>query len=257
MKTKSLRAVCVILAACVAWGAPAFHCLAQPGLEPSSTTDEDDPPALKPKLLPDPENATAMPKPDRVWVDAKNHLVYVDGYISLREGYLEMFACLTNTKEHESIVAAQTRAKTVHAALLAVGAVPGHPVRYQPKFSPAAGTEIDVEVRWLDDAGKWKSVRAQDWIRNLRTKKMMTESWVFAGSGFWKNEETGNEHYMAETGDFICVSNFTTAMMDLSIESSQSNDGLLFVAEPKAGIPPLGTPVRLVLTPKLEKKDAK
>ncbi len=71
----------------------------------------------------------------------------------------------------------------------------------------------------------------------------MTQPWVFAGSGFWKDEQ-GKDFYMAESGDFICVSNFTTAMLDIPIESSQSNEGLLFEADTEK-IPPLGTPVRM------------
>ena len=84
----------------------------------------------------------------------------------------------------------------------------------------------------------------------------MTAKWVFAGSGFWTDERTGKRYYQAEAGDFICVSNFSTAMLDIPVESSQDNAELLFVANTKA-IPPLGTPVRLVLTPKLEKKGEK
>jgi hypothetical protein len=41
-------------------------------------------------------------------------------------------------------------------------------------------------------------------------------------------------------------------MLDLPIESSQSNEALLFRAFTER-IPPLGTPVTLLLTPKLEK----
>jgi hypothetical protein len=69
------------------------------------------------KGLPAPQGATAMPKPDRVWIDKKRGLVMVDGAISLREGYLEMFACPVGTKEHESVVAVDSRAQGVHAAL--------------------------------------------------------------------------------------------------------------------------------------------
>ncbi len=42
---------------------------------------------------------------------------------------------------------------------------------------------------------------------------------------------------MAESGDLICVSNFTTAMLDIPIESSQSNEGLMFEAS-TGKIPP-------------------
>jgi hypothetical protein len=250
----------VLLAAVACWffhpagfaaaqtAAPAADGAKDPGSPP-----EDDK-VLPAARLPDPEGAKRLPDPDHVWIDAEKHQVLIDGYVSLRQGYLEMFACLVGTKEHESVVAVETRAATVHAALLAVGAVPGHPVQYKPEFAPPAGTKIDVEVRWLDPQGKWQSAKAEDWIRDVRTKKVMEQPWVFAGSGFWKDEETGKQYYMAEAGDFICVSNFTTAMLDVPMESSQSNDGLLFEAFTDR-IPALGTRVRVVLTPVLEKKE--
>jgi len=77
----------------------------------------------------------------------------------------------------------------------------------------------------------------------------MDQKWVFAGSGFWVDERTGEKHYRAAGGDIICVSNFATAILDLPVESSQSNHALMFKANEPA-IPPLGTPVTLVLTPK-------
>jgi len=220
--------------------------------EPSETDEArsaETPP--EPPRLPPPKGATALPKPDRVWVDSQHGEVLVDGYVSLREGMLEMFACPVGTKEHESIVAVYSRAQVVHAALLALGAEPGHPVRFQPEFEPASGTEIAIEVRWLDAKGQWQSSPAQQWVKNVSTGQPMAEPWVFAGSGFWKDEETGKEYYMAEVGDFICVSNFSTATLDIPVESSQSNEGLLFEANTEQ-IPPLGTPVRLVLNPKIK-----
>lgn len=230
---------------------------------PPETASLEEPRVLKVPELPPPEGAKRLIPDEFVWVDVKRRLVYVDGYVALRDGYLEMFACPANTKEHESIVAVRSRAQTVHAGLLAVGAKPGHPVEYQPEFRPATGDVIEVEVLWLDEKQlvelaehgleprqelAWKRARAQEWIRNLKTKKQMTEPWVFGGSGFWKEESTGRRHYMAEAGDLICVSNFTTAMLDVPIESSQANEGLLFAAD-EAKIPPLGAPVRLVLSP--------
>lgn len=207
----------------------------------------------RPPKIPAPEGAKALPKPDVVWVDTKQKIVYVDGYVSLRKGMLEMLACPVGTKEHESVVAVFSRAQTLHAALLAIGAIPGHPVSFRPKFRPAEGTEIDVEIRWQDKDGKWQSVRGQEWVKDTRTQKPMDQPWVFAGSGFWKNEETGKEFYKAEAGDLICVSNFSTAMLDIPIESSQVNDGLLFEANTEK-IPRLGMPVRVVLKPVLKKQ---
>ncbi len=197
-----------------------------------------------------------MSKADRIWADKKKGVVYVDGYVSLREGYLEMFACLANTKEHESVVAVRSRAEPIHAALLAIGAKVGRPASFVPEFKPATGAEVDVEVHWLDEHGKWQHVRAQDWVLDHKTKKPMTQPWVFAGSGWWTDEKDGKKYYMAEAGDFVCVSNFATAMLDIPVESSQSNEALAFVANTKA-IPPLGMPVRLVLKPKMDAKGTK
>ena len=204
----------------------------------------------EPPRLPPPLGAQAMPKPHRVWVDKQQGTVIVDGYISLREGMLEMFACPQGTKEHESVVSVYSRAQVVHAALLAVGAKTGQPVKWDPEFAPPTGTEIIIEAQWQDGAGKWQKISARQWVKDVKTDKLMQTNWVFAGSGFWKNEETGEEFYQAESGDFICVSNFSTATLDIPTESSQVNDGLMFEANTEK-IPPLGTPVRLVLKPKL------
>jgi hypothetical protein len=216
---------------------------------------EESTPAPPPKL-PAPEGATRLSPDFDVWIDAKRGAVLVDGQVSLRRGMLEMFACLRNTKEHESVVTADTQAFLVHAGLLRLGAEPGHPAQFVPTFRPPAGTEIDVTVEWRDEQGKWQSAKAQDWVRDLKTRKAMTQPWVFAGSRFWKDEETGKQYYQAEGGDFICVSNFGTAALDIPVESSQSNDELEFEAFTEH-IPPLGTRVRLVLKPVLQEKEKK
>jgi hypothetical protein len=203
--------------------------------------------------LPAPEGAKRLSPKYDVWLDMKQHAVIVDGEVCLRRGMLEMLACTRNTKEHEAIVSANTQAYLVHTALLALGAEPGRVVQWVPEYKPPSGPEIDITVQWLDDKGTEHSARAQDWIRDARTGRAMDHPWVFAGSSFWTDEETGRQYYQAEGGDFICVSNFGTAMLDIPVESSQSNEELAFEAFTEH-IPPVGTPVRLVLKPKLEKE---
>jgi hypothetical protein len=82
----------------------------------------------------------------------------------------------------------------------------------------------------------------------------MEHNWVFGGSLFWTDERTGKRYYSANGGDLICVSNFPSAMLDLPVESSQSEGELMFETFTE-NIPPLGTPVTIVLKPKVEKKD--
>jgi hypothetical protein len=215
--------------------------------------ETDDLTPVKLPKLPAPEGATRLSPKYDVWLDSKRGVVLVDGQVSLRRGMLEMFACIRNTKEHESVVTADTQAFLVHAGLLRLGAEPGHPAQFVPEFKPPTGTEIEVTVEWRDAAGKLQTAKAQDWIRDLKTGKAMTYPFVFAGSRFWTDEETGKQYYQAEGGDFICVSNFGTASLDIPVESSQSNDALEFEAFTER-IPALGTPVRLVLKPLLKEK---
>lgn len=204
---------------------------------------------------PDEAGLIRLGKDDAVWIHPQRKLVVVAGEVAFREGFLELFACPKGTKEHESLVAVDSKAYVVHAALLAVGATPGRTVQFSPVYRPAEGPIVDVYVLWRDAQGKKHTVRAQEWVRNTRTQKEMTQDWVFAGSAFWTDEETGRKHYYAEEGDLICLSNFATATMDLPIESSQANNQLLFEAFTER-VPPKGTKVRLVLIPREPKKPA-
>ena len=188
-----------------------------------------------------------------LWIDPKRKLVIVDGRICLREGQLEMFACPKGTKEHELIVSVNCSAQFVHAALMAIGAQPGKPVSFDPVYRAASGPVVEVYVLWQDVAGKKNRVRAQEWIKELKTEKPMSDPWVFTGSAFWTDETTGQRYYQADGGDFICVSNFPTAMLDLPVKSTQANESLLFAAFTER-IPPVDTKVRLVLIPQFEKK---
>jgi hypothetical protein len=184
-----------------------------------------------------------------VWIDRQYGRLVLRSEVVFREGPLELFLCPKGTKEHESILACNAKAYLVHAGLLALGVEPGRPVVFRPEYRAAEGPEIDVHVYWKDAQGKQQAARGQDWIRNVKTGKALDHPWVFGGSGFWKDEQSGEEYYMAESGDLICVSNFPSATMDLPIESSQSNESLIYECYTDR-IPPLGTPVTVTLTPR-------
>jgi pimeloyl-ACP methyl ester carboxylesterase len=165
-----------------------------------------------------------------------------------------MFACPRGTKEYESVVAVNAKAFAVHTALLAVGAKSGHPVRFQPEYAPATGSRIKIEVQWKAESGNWRSANAKDWVQDGATKAPLNEDWVFAGSGFWKDPDSGKEFYYAEGGELVCVSNFSTATLDLPIESSQRDAQRLYQAFTE-NVPPLGTRVKLILTPALDAQE--
>ncbi len=211
-----------------------------------------DPPTKPVKNIP---GLTRLAEDYDVWIDPMRKYVIADGKVALRRGQLEMFACPKGTKEHESIVAVNSPATWIHAALLAIGAEPGHTVKFDPEYVPASGPRVDVFVLWIDKDGKRHKDRAETWVRNIETGKQMEHHWVFGGSGFWVDEATGQRSYLADGGDLICVSNFPSATLDLNVKSSRDTGSLLFEAFTER-IPPRGTHVRLVLIPQIPKKPA-
>jgi hypothetical protein len=195
---------------------------------------------------------TRLSPEEEVWIDPMRKIVVVNGKVCLRRGPLELFACPRGTKEHESVVSVNAKAQTIHVGLLAIGAMQGSPVRFAPKYKSATGTEVDIWILWKDKDGVNQKLSAQQWIRNVKTGKAMTERWVFAGSGFYVDEMTGKKHYQADgSGDFICVSNFSTATLDLPVESSAEAADLLYESSTER-IPARGTQIRLVLIPRIK-----
>jgi hypothetical protein len=200
------------------------------------------------KAFAEPKGMKRLSPESNLWVDVKTGQLVTDGYVAMVQGPLEMFACPAGTKEHESVVSILAKAREVHAGLLAIGADSGTPVAFSPEYRPATGQRIAIWVMWRDSDNTIKKVRAQEWVKNLRDDKPLDLDWVFAGSSFWKDPESGREYYQADSGDLVCVSNFTTATLDLPIESSQTNGEQIFVAN-TANIPTPGTPLRLVFVP--------
>jgi hypothetical protein len=184
---------------------------------------------------------------EEVWVDPARREVVVGGRIAIDRGPIEFLACPEGTKEHESIVATRASARLVHAALLAIGLEPGSPVSFDPEYVAATGPRVLVRVRWTKPDGGHETVDVRSWVRNAQTGKPLDADWVFAGSSFWTDPADGKEYYQADGGDLICVSNFPTAMLDLPVESSQSNEALLFEAF-EGRVPPRGTAVELILS---------
>ncbi len=202
-----------------------------------------------------PKHWVRLAKKREVWADFKNKQVIVKGKICLEKGMLELFACCMEAKSHESIVTVNALSSEVHAGLIAVGAKPGHPVLFDPKYVPAAGPKVELTVVWMKD-GKRVKCRAQDMIKNAKTKKKLDIDFVFGGSMVWTDPDTGEKFYYGDSGDFVCVSNFASATLDLPIKSSASADDLIWEANSEK-IPALGTPVLLYLKPEIKKEGKK
>jgi hypothetical protein len=196
-----------------------------------------------------------------VWLDPTNRHVVLLGE-ACRAGYpLEFFATYSN-RSYEAVVAVNVTPEIIHAGLLMTGAEPGHPAQFkpqkgsdEPEVIPPTGTEIAIEVRWKDEKGKVQSSPAQEWVRDRQTKKALNTNWVFAGSVFVTDEETGKKYYRANSGETICVLSLPGAMLDLPISNSKSMDSRTFEAFAEH-MPPPETPVTLILKPILSTEPA-
>jgi hypothetical protein len=219
-----------------------------------TVTPPQDPPAPPPEAAPEapadswkPDPAWKSLGPD-LWFDPAGKRVVLRARVCLREGYLEHLLCLNGSKEHESILATAAPARALHVALLLTGAEVGHPVQFEPKFAPPAGTSIQIELSWTDAAGKLQTANARDWVQDDKSKAALAADWVFAGSSLFEDPFTKKMVYAAESGDYITVANFMSAILDLPFASSADDLNRSFVAFTER-IPPRDTPVTMSLRP--------
>ena len=116
-------------------------------------------------------------------------------------------------------------------------------------YGPMNEAQRDALLKISKETAFQKAIKS---IFTLTQTRQMDAQWVFAGSGFTTDANTGEKFYLAEAGDLICVANFTTATLDLAIESSATNDTLMFEAYTEH-IPPVGTKVTMELVPVFKK----
>jgi hypothetical protein len=223
--------------------------------KPAETPEEPAAPRIRdlgPPQVENPKELKRLHPQQPVWLDVKQKRVVLVGEVCAATYGLE-FLVTNRGREYEAIAVSDVKPSLVHAGLLALGAVPGKPAKVYPKFEPPSGTEIEIDVYWKDKAGKLQHARAQDWIRNTKTKKTLDMNWVFGGSGFQVDETTGKRTYLADAGDFVSVANVPIATLDLPTRSASALEDRQFEAIADR-MPPKGTPVTIVLMPKLPKK---
>jgi hypothetical protein len=204
------------------------------------------------------------PEPEAKKVELKRNIfletqgdkrrVVIKAMVCNRQTILEQLLTKKGAKEHESVLSAEIDARDLHTVLLLAGGEPGTPVVFRPKFKSPTGTTFKIFLEY-EKNGKKTRVRAQEWIRNIKTKKELHTDWVFAGSHLIPDpfDKTKKPQYAANFGDVISISNFDAACLDVPFDSPKNNDDLTFETNTEV-IPPEKTPVLVILEPVLEKK---
>jgi hypothetical protein len=229
----------------------------QPAAAAATTTPTGDEPAeaekprdLGPPLVDAPGDLHRLDPVSPVWLDMKHHQVVFQGEVCQANYPLEFLVTYPD-RGYESVMVAKVKPSVVHAGLVALGAEPGHPAQFDPKYEPATGAQVEIRVRWKDKGGQRRDCLARDWVRNIKTKKALDIDWVFGGSHLVQNPTTGKQEYVADmSGDFISVLNLGSVTLDLPLKSEGAIENRSFEGYTER-MPAAGTPVTLLLRPKL------
>ncbi len=181
-----------------------------------------------------------------VWIDWARREVRVEARVVLRAGTLEFLACWSG-REHESIVRCVPAAAHVYQALGLIGLTPGHPPRWDEAaetYSRPAGDLVDIAFEWTAD-GQPRAANAFDWLREVEYgRRPLPRPWVFAGSIRLPDGSLAAD----ASGAGVALVDFPDSLLCLSRGHSSAGPELWVAADP-AAIPPVDTPVQMVLRP--------
>jgi len=201
MKTWRLIRSAVVVAVL---GAPASAGAQQPASPaPQNAPRRPPPPPSPPKLADLPTTPSAVERlgPNllrvgSIRVDSAKREISVSGTVN-NARVLEFVA---NTKGgfkgYESAIELDTNAINFNLALILIGLDKDHAVlpRFHFDPNPPKGDPVEILVTW-EDAGKMRTVRAEELVYNDVTKQTLPEGpWVYTGSAFIPNSRA----YMAD-----------------------------------------------------------
>ncbi len=188
----------------------------------------------------------ARPFQPGVSIDWHQPAIYVQTHVVLRSGPLEFLACWPG-KEHESILRFAAAAEHIYLALGLIGVHPGHPPVWNEQtrtYDPPSGDLVDISVRW-HAGSEPRTTSAFEWLREVEYERPpLPRPWYFAGS-----LRTHDERLSAgESGVGIALVDFPDSLIAYS-RRFPSRYGALWAAAQTPAIPPLNTPVLLVIRP--------
>ena len=177
--------------------------------------------------------------------------------------FLEVCLCLLDTKEHESLALTMVKPSQVHAAMLAAGFKPGHPVTWSEKegkviAAPPEGEAVKVEFAWKDEKGEERTASPLEWIKNVKTGKSASEmgaGFVFAGSVMVKRP-SGKERYDADAdGTLVGLASFgsETIAWNRVFNPDSQTDEPVWIADAEK-VPRTGTQITVRISPANEPK---
>lgn len=184
--------------------------------------------------------------------------VEIDAWSCLDAGWLEQIACSPDTREHEALVVIEARPSEIHAALQLAGYRSGSPGAWSYEggtvaLTPPTGDAIDIDVRY-EHEGETVIEPIGAWIEDGRGRATFPGGpWIFGGSILAPNPEWmgPGEHYVADlSGSIIGLVTFGDEVVGYreviaDQEAVQAPEWRVRADH----VPPVGTPVTLILRP--------
>ncbi len=182
-------------------------------------------------------------------VNYTRKFIEIDSLVSLNRGLIELFACTPKGKAYESAVVLDCKPTHLMTGLFLLGLKKGSGGKFQGDTTAPKGSKVLVLVTWIDP--KTKKTRryfAEDLVWNHRAKRPMKRTgWIFIGSRFVKNPNTGQEIFMASyTGTVIVTYHDPSAILDTP--SDKGGDDTTFYANHML-MPKRGTKLKLLIYP--------
>lgn len=165
------RPFLITVAACMVLEAVSVSCNAavaqepvpDTGFQPPGESEEAELPKQLKMLI---RGSTPLNPKKTVLVHVQKKRVFLETKVVCRNCVLEMLCVPRGQREHETILNVDSKAATVHAALLAIGLKRGEPAVFFPDFKPPQGPRLILKVHWVDEDGKTQTSDARSWIRH-------------------------------------------------------------------------------------------
>ncbi len=180
-----------------------------------------------------------------ITINKAERYVDVQAQIVLREGLLELVACIDGTKEHESIAALKAKAQHVHLAMLMLGAKPGKPTQWvkqkNREFKRILPTGERFRVTFVFNEGGRKVERSiTQYVVNGKGKAATSDVFLFAGSKMTRTPDGRSIYEADESGDAISLVSFGDELLVWPNPAESDYSTLDWYANTKA-LPEVGT----------------
>ncbi len=172
-------------------------------------------------------------------LNSNERTVTLNGMFNMEKGVIELLACATGGKLHESVIVLDVIPYHLQVSMILLGLTYKGGVEYQGDTRTPEGDSVEIFVSWMHE-DKDKTVRAEDIIWDVKQSASMEHTpWVFVGSKMVEGR------FMADQEkSLITTFHDPFTIFDNPLQGG-SNDEIYTVNEKL--VPKKGTPVKVII----------